>query len=287
MKRRSWALMAAVVSIWGFNWTVMKVGLNFVSPLNLISQRLLLASIALSPILILERKKIPRDANTWLKLIFNSIVNATGMASTHIGLLYETSGLSSILTYTQPLFVFCLAALFLNEKITMIRVLGAALGFLGVVIIYMERVSQITLSSATLFLIAGAFLWAVTTIYYKKFLTHVNPEIVNVVQFPIGTVFLITVTSMLDKLTFSVDIAYILSILYIAILGSAVASTIWLALIRIEEATIVSMSSLAVPAAALFFGWIFLKEPVRPSLLLGFALILTGIYLVNKHQKIK
>ncbi|MEM3479296.1 MAG: DMT family transporter, partial [Candidatus Bathyarchaeia archaeon] len=144
-------------------------------------------------------------------------------------------------------------------------------------------VSQITLSSATLFLIAGAFLWAVTTIYYKKFLTHVNPEIVNVVQFPIGTVFLITVTSMLDKLTFSVDITYILSILYIAILGSAVASTIWLALIRIEEATIVSTSSLAVPAAALFFGWIFLKEPVRPSLLLGFALILTGIYLVNKH----
>ncbi|MEM3173804.1 MAG: DMT family transporter, partial [Candidatus Bathyarchaeia archaeon] len=120
MKRRSWALMAAVVSIWGFNWTVMKVGLNFVSPLNLISQRLLLASIALSPVLILERKKIPRDANTWLKLVFNSIVNATGMASTHIGLLYETSGLSSILTYTQPLFVFCLAALFLNEKITMV-----------------------------------------------------------------------------------------------------------------------------------------------------------------------
>ncbi|MEM3716583.1 MAG: DMT family transporter, partial [Candidatus Bathyarchaeia archaeon] len=193
MKRRSWALMVAVVLIWGFNWTVMKIGLNYVSPLNLISQRLLLASVALVPALILERRKLPKDANTWLKLILNSIVNAIGMASTHIGLLYETSGLSSILTYTQPLFVFCLSALFLGERITVLKILGVALGFLGVVAIYKERASQLAMSSATLFLIAGAFLWAVTIIYYKRFLAHVNPEIVNVVQFPIGAVFLIAI----------------------------------------------------------------------------------------------
>lgn len=285
MKRRSWALMVAVVLIWGFNWTVMKVGLNFVSPLNLISQRLLLASIALLPALILERRKLPKDANTWLKLTLNSVVNAIGMASTHIGLLYETSGLSSILTYTQPLFVFCLAALFLGERITMLKVLGVALGFLGVVAIYMERISQITLSGATLFLIAGAFFWAVTTIYYKRFLAHVNPEIVNVVQFPIGAAFLIIITSMLEKLNFNVNIIYILSILYTAVLGSAVASTMWLFLIKIEEVTIVSTSSLAVPAAALIFGWIFLGETIKSSSLLGFALILAGIYLVNKRPK--
>ncbi|MCX8171377.1 MAG: DMT family transporter [Candidatus Bathyarchaeota archaeon] len=285
MRKRSWMLLTAIVLIWGFNWTVMKTGLNFVSPLNLISQRLLLASIALSPVLILERRKIPRDANTWLKLTLNSILNAVGMASTHIGLLYETSGLSSILTYTQPLFVFCLAALFLGEKVTLLRVSGLTLGFLGVVAIYMERISRITLSSATLFLILGAFLWAVTTIYYKRFLTHVSPEIVNVVQFPVGAAFLITITSILDKLNFSVNIMYIASILYISVLGSAIAFTIWLALIRIEEATIVSTSSLAVPAAALLFGWIFLKEEVGLSLLLGFTLILAGIYFVNKRSK--
>ncbi|MEM2539101.1 MAG: DMT family transporter [Candidatus Bathyarchaeia archaeon] len=285
MKRRSWALMVAVVLIWGFNWTVMKIGLNYVSPLNLISQRLLLASVALVPALILERRKLPKDANTWLKLILNSIVNAIGMASTHIGLLYETSGLSSILTYTQPLFVFCLSALFLGERITVPKILGVALGFLGVVAIYKERVSQLAMSSATLFLIAGAFLWAVTIIYYKRFLAHVNPEIVNVVQFPIGAVFLIAITSMMEKLDFNANIVYILSILYMAVLGSAVASTIWLFLVRIEEVTIVSTSSLAVPAAALIFGSIFLKETIKSSSLLGFALISAGIYLVNRRSK--
>lgn len=283
MKKQSWMLFIAVILIWGFNWIIMKISLKFVSPLNLVSQRLLLASIALLPIVVLERRRFPKDANTWLKLMLVSMINAVGMTSTHIGLLYETSGLSSILTYTQPLFVFCLATLFLGEKASISRILGVTLGFFGVSVIYMGRLSQITLSNATMFLITGAFLWAVTTVYYKKFLTYVNPEIVNVVQFPIGASFLIFITSMLDELTFSANIIYLLSILYTAVLGSAIASTLWLALIRTEEATIVSTSSLAVPAIALIFGWIFLGEMVDYLSLIGFALVLTGIYLVNRH----
>ena len=285
MKKRGLLLFVIVVLAWGFNWTVMKIGLRFVSPLNLVSQRLLFASIALSPILAVEKRKLPKDGATWLKLISISVVNAACMASTHVGLLYEPSGLSSILTYTQPLFVFCLAALFLGEKVTLARILGIVFGFLGVVAIYMGRLNQVRLSSASLFLILGAFLWAVTIIFYKKFLAYVNPEIVNVMQFPVGAAFLILLTSMLDKLTFSTNMVYVLSVLYTAIVGSAVASTIWLYLIKIEEAIVVSTSSLAVPAVALIFGSIFLGEVIEYNSLLGFILISAGIYFVNKKYK--
>jgi len=285
LKKRGLLLFVIVVLAWGFNWTVMKIGLRFVSPLNLVSQRLLFASIALSPILAVEKRKLPKDGATWLKLISISVVNAACMASTHVGLLYEPSGLSSILTYTQPLFVFCLAALFLGEKVTLTRILGIVFGFLGVVAIYMGRLNQVRLSSASLFLILGAFLWAVTIIFYKKFLAYVNPEIVNVMQFPVGAAFLILLTSMLDKLTFSTNMVYVLSVLYTAIVGSAVASTIWLYLIKIEEAIVVSTSSLAVPAVALIFGSIFLGEVIEYNSLLGFILISAGIYFVNKKYK--
>ncbi|MEM1989173.1 MAG: DMT family transporter [Candidatus Bathyarchaeia archaeon] len=285
MKKRGLLLFIIVVLAWSFNWTVMKIGLRFVSPLNLVSQRLLFASIALSPILAVEKRKLPKDGATWLKLISISVVNAACMASTHVGLLYEPSGLSSILTYTQPLFVFCLAALFLGEKVTLTRILGIVFGFLGVVAIYMGRLNQVRLSSASLFLILGAFLWAVTIIFYKKFLAYVNPEIVNVMQFPVGAAFLIFLTLILDKLTFSTNMVYVLSVLYTAIVGSAVASTIWLYLIKIEEAIVVSTSSLAVPAVALIFGSIFLGEVIEYNPLLGFILISAGIYFVNKKYK--
>ncbi len=283
MKKRSWLLFTLMVLIWGSNWSVMKIGLKFVSPLNLVMQRFLLASIALLPALALERRKLPRDRWTWIKLVLLALINAVGITSTNIGLLYEFSGLSSLLTYTQPLFVFCLAVPFLGEKVSITKALGIILGFFGVIALYVERYSSpLVFSNPILFLILGAFIWAVSVIYYKRTLTHVDPAIVNIVQFPIGTVFLLTITLMLEGLTFSGNITYIFSILYMSVFGSAIGFTIWLFLIREEEATIVSASSLIVPTIALFFGWVFLGETFGYLSLLGFLLIFIGVYLVNK-----
>ncbi|MEM1582388.1 MAG: DMT family transporter [Candidatus Bathyarchaeia archaeon] len=286
MRKRNWVLFTLMVLIWGSNWVVMKVGLRFVSPLNLVMQRLLLASIALLPVIVWRQKSLPRDRFTWLKLVMLSLINATSMISTNIGLLNEASGLSSLITYTQPLFVFCLAVPFLGEKISATRILGVVSGFLGVAALYAARLrTQINISSPFLFLILGAFFWAITVIYYKKFLNYVDPAIVNMVQFPIGAILLLSIASTLEGLTFSDNMLYILSILYMSVLGSALASTIWLTLMREEETTVVSTSSLIVPAIALIFGLVFLGEVIEQISLLGFALILIGIYLVNKSHK--
>lgn len=287
MKKRSYALFTLMVLIWGSNWTAMKVGLRFVGPLNLVAQRLLLASVALLPALVWKRRNLPRDGHTWIMLLMLSLINAVGMASTNIGLLYESSGLSSLLTYTQPLFVFCLATLFLNEEISVVKVLGVVIGFAGVATLYIDKFYfQAASLESFLFLIFGAFLWAITVIYYKRFLSHVEPAIVNIVQFPIGSAFLIPLASIIDGLAFSWDALYLFSILYMSLFGSAVASTIWLLLIREEEVTIISTSSFIVPVIAVLFGWLFLGESVGYNSILSIILVLSGVYLVNKPVKI-
>lgn len=288
LRRRSYFLFTLMVLIWGLNWTAMKVGLKFVNPLNLVAQRLLLASVALSPTLIWKRRNLPRDVCTWLRLLMLSLINAIGMASTNIGLLYESSGLSSLLTYTQPLFVFCLAILFLNEEISGIKVLGVAIGFVGVASLYISKFYfQAVFLESFLLLILGAFLWAVTVIYYKKFLSNVEPTIVNVIQFMIGSAFLTPLAFMIDGLAFSWDALYLFSILYISLLGSAMASTIWLLLLRDEEVTVISTSSFIVPVIAVLFGWLFLGESIAYNSILSVILVLSGIYLVNKPAKIR
>jgi len=284
LRKRSWLLFTLMALLWSLNWVVMKIGLKFVDPLNLVMQRLLLSSIILSPTLIWKRKNLPKDKFTWLKIDVLSLINAACMTSTNIGLLHETSGLSSLLTYTQPLFVFCLAVPFLGEKISLTRVSGLISGFLGIVTLYAGSFrSQINLSSPFLFLILGAFLWALTVIYYKKFLSHVDPAIINVIQFSMGATFLLSIVFMFKGPTFSSNTLYILSLLYMSALGSAAASTIWLILIKDEETTVISTSSLIIPAMALIFSWIFLGEVIEQTTLLGLMLILAGIYLVNKR----
>jgi drug/metabolite transporter (DMT)-like permease len=285
LKKQNWALFTFMVLAWGLNWTIMKIGLRFVDPLNLVMQRLALASMVLSPALIWKRRLLPKDGGTWFKMISLALINAAGMASTNIGLLHEASGLSSILTYTQPIFVFCLAIPFLGEKINLTKVLGVILGFLGVTILYASKLSSPIKSSDSIFLlILGAFLWAVSVVYYKKLLSHVDPAIINMVQFPLGSIFLLIATLMLIGVSFSLTPIYIFSLFYMSTFGSAIASTIWLLLIKEEETMIVSTSSLIVPAIALIFGWIFLGETLEFYSLLGFLLIMVGIYLVNKPR---
>lgn len=263
----------------------MKIGLSFVSPLNFVALRLLIASATLLPFIVWRRKSLPKDASTWFKLFLLSVINAVGMTSTHIGTLYEVSGLSSILTYTQPLFVFCLAILLLGEKVCVAKVLGVSVGFLGVATIYAGRLSYSpSNSTAVLLLILGALTWAIIIIGYKKFLSHVSPEIVNIMQLLIGAIFLLTAAIAFEGLAFSSHPFYISSMLYVSIPGTAVGFTIWFTLIRKEEAAVVSASSLIVPAVAFVAGCLLLGEPIDYPSLIGFALVLAGVYLVNRPQ---
>jgi len=86
---------------------------------------------------------------------------------------------------------------------------------------------------------------------------------------------------MLGGLAFSYNEIYIFSILYVSVLGSAIVSTIWFLLIREEEVTVVSASSLVVPVIAALLGWLFMGEAAGYNFLLGLILVLIGLNLVN------
>jgi drug/metabolite transporter (DMT)-like permease len=287
MKRfRNWLLFMLVVLLWSSNWAVMKSGLKVANPLTFVMHRFFFASIALSPFLILLRGRIPRDKDTWIRLLLLSIVNTAGILSTNIGLVYEKSGIGAVLTYTQPLFVFCLAVPFLKEEMSPRRIMGIVAGFVGVAFLYLERIaSPTTISYSVLFLLLGAFLWAITVIYYKRALTHLDPIVANVIQLVVGLLVLSIATIAFGELSFVMSGTYLSIVLYMSVGASAVAMTIWMFLVREEEAIVVSASSFIVPMAALIFGWLLLQETVELKSIVGFILISLGIYLVNEETK--
>lgn len=280
---RNWLLFLLVVLIWASNWAVMKMGLKYVSPLNFVLHRFLLSSLALSPLLIFLRRKIPQDKETLAKLLLLGVINAVCVASTNIGLVYEKSGVSAILTYTQPLFVFCFAVLFLKEKAGISRLLGVFIGFSGVVALSIGKSNPVEgLSYSSFFLLVGAFLWAVTIVYYKRLLSYVDPVITNVFQLTASALLLAPLASSLEGFSFPLTETYVLIALYTSIFASGIALTLWVYLLREEDATVLSSSSFMVPIVALFFGWLLISENVEVESLLGIGLVMSGVYLVNK-----
>lgn len=283
MKRlRNWLLFSIVVLIWSSNWPVMKVGLSYVDPWSFIYHRFLLSTTALSLLLFILKRRIPVDKRELVRLFILGLITSIGITSTSLGLVYEKSGVSAILTYTQPLFVFCMAIPFLGEKMSIGRVLGVLIGFLGVMVLSTRGDSFIdSLDFPVFLLVAGAFLWATAIIYYKEFLSHIDPTVANIFQLGVGVILLTPVIA-LKGLAFPPSLNYIPVILYTSICAQGVALTLWVLLLREEEATVLSSSSFMVPVAAFIFGWLILGETVEPKVLFGSALILAGVYMVNK-----
>jgi len=71
-------------------------------------------------------------------------------------------------------------------------------------------------------------------------------------------------------------------LLYSDIGASGIGMTIWLFLLKDEEATSLSSSSLIVPVIALFSGWLVLGEEPSLKSLAGSTPVLAGTYLVSR-----
>lgn len=286
MKRRNWLLFILLALLWGANWSVMKLGLGFVTPVNLLLQQYVIAFVTLSPIFISLRSRIPRDKTTMGRLLVYSIVYVVQMTLMRWGLVGENSGMGAVLTYLQPLFVFCLAVPFLKEKVTIPKLLGAILGFTGVCLLFIGRIGSLLINSS-LIMISSAFLWAVATIYYKRSLQHVDPFITNFFQLSIGALPLALFCFATSTFSFPMSLEYVWIIIYSSVGSFAVGWSIWLLLLKQEDATTLSGSSFIIPGIALIIGWRFMGENIGVEAVLGSALILGGVYLVNliRHQK--
>ncbi|WP_455283810.1 DMT family transporter [[Eubacterium] cellulosolvens] len=281
---RNWILFVLVVFIWASGWSIMKVALSYVGPLNLALQRFALSALALSPLLIYLRNRIPRDKGTVLKLLFLGMVNASAIIPMYWGVVYETSGIGAVLTYTHPIFVFCLSVLFLRTEAKRGRILGAVVGFSGVIVLSIGGASSVRMLAGTgdILLILGAFLWAVTLVYYKRSLSHVDAALTSVIQQGLSAVFVAPLALVVEGFSFPLTRPYLMMIVYLSIFASGIAICLWLYLVREEDITALSLSSFLIPMVAVFLGWLLLAEDVQPRSILGMGLILTGLYLTNR-----
>jgi drug/metabolite transporter (DMT)-like permease len=201
-----------------------------------------------------------------------------------LGLAQESSGMGAVLTYTQPLFVFCLAIPFLKEEVTKTKLLGVTTGFVGVLILFVDKAGSFTLNYA-LAMLLGAFLWAVAVIHYKRFLSHVDPFITHFSQLSVGVVPLIFLSLIMSPFNFPSDTMYVEILVFSSVGALAVGNIIWFFLLREEEATTLSGSSLIIPVVAIFFGWQLLGESYSAGSLLGSVLTLGGVCLLNMKKK--
>jgi drug/metabolite transporter (DMT)-like permease len=289
--KRRFVVMAfsLLVLFWGSAFSVVKIGLDFSPPVLFAGLRSLLGGLAMVVAALLwgGSPNLRRDWPVLLLLALFNVVLFIGLQT--YAVLYLPSGSAAVLVYLQPILVGLLAWLILGEKLTAAKVFGLLLGFSGITAVSAGSLSGGANAIAPVGVILGAasaFFWALGTVYFKKYEARVSTLWAVAVPFVVGGALLTALSLVVEPWgEVSWAGAFVASLIYSSLVGIALAWVIWFALVRAGEASRVAAYIFAVPLTAVLIGVVFLDEPLCYTLLVGAALIICGIYLVNRTPR--
>jgi len=260
----------------------MKIGLSYSTPMSYLWQRAFFSTFMMAPFLLPHRKEIRMEARVIAILVMSSVAWAFSQSFMMFALGSTSSGMSAIITYSQPLFVFAMSVFFLRGEATRLKMASVLLGFAGIGMIYLESFgSGMGSTQAILLLLLGAFLWAVSIVGYKLIADVVHPYWMSFSEVAFGSVIILPLALSTGGITFSLNFPYILSVVYITLVSTVIAFFLWFYLLKNEDAVAVSSSSLLVPIIAFVLGVIILRETLNLNQVVGIVMVMMGVYFVN------
>jgi drug/metabolite transporter (DMT)-like permease len=197
------------------------------------------------------------------------------------------SSLAAVINGAVPLFVIVIAALFLKgETVTVNRVVGLIVGFIGVAVLVGLDITDLGSANTLgeLALLGATISYAVGNVYAKAHVHGLRPMIPAVFQVFFG----LLVTGALALVTehpFAQVPApeALLAIVWLGLLGSGLAYLSYFRILQHWGATRTSMVAYLLPVVGIALGALVLNEQVTWSTLIGTALVIGGIALVNSR----
>ena len=286
MKVKWLLMMSGLIVIWGVSWPIYKLALDYTPPLLFSGMRCLLGGLLLAIVIWKTRDRIQWRKN-WKIYIVTAILNITlfyGLQTE--GLKLVPSGLFSVIVYFQPILVGLFAWIWLGESMTVTKVIGLILGFLGVISVSAEGFTGHVSVPGIILGLLTAVSWALGTVYTKKTANSVDSLWMVAFQCLIGGVILMIAGFSTEKWTSIVwNGTYIFGLAFGTILGIAISWILYVLLVKTGDASVVATFTFLVPMLAVIIGTVFMNEPFTILLFVGILFIVASIYLVNKKKK--
>ncbi|MGB3295102.1 MAG: DMT family transporter [Phormidesmis sp.] len=276
------AELLLLAALWGGSFLFMRIAAPVLGPVWLIEIRVLLAGLALLPLLIRSNSgAIVRAKAVPLFVVgcFNSALPFLLLAFASISL---PAGFTSILNATAPLFGTLVAVVWLKERLSFAQVVGLGLGFVGVVVLvglktFVATPAFVTACGAGL---AAAVMYAIAAPYIRQQLAGVPSLTITTVSQLSAALFL------LPALPFTIpqatpNLTVILSVVALALFSTSLAYILYFRLIQKVGSTKALTVTYLIPAFAMLWGALVLREPITSTMVVGGALVLLGTAIAN------
>jgi drug/metabolite transporter (DMT)-like permease len=269
--------------IWGSTWLFIKLGLEDLPPLTFAGIRFVISCAILFPLVRLRRLPLPGSRGDWSLLVVTGVMSF----SLNYGLVfwaeqYITSGLAALLQAMLPAFGLILAHIYVpTERITWVKIAGVILGVCGVGVVFSNQlaISGRLALAGCVGMVLSAFFAAYSNVLVKTRGKNLNPAVIAAFQMLFGLIPLLVygLTFEGNPLRFRWTGIAVLSLLYLALVGSVIAFLMYYWLIQNMDVTKTMLISLVTPVVAVILGMLVLNEQMSWRTLVGGAMIIAGI----------
>jgi drug/metabolite transporter (DMT)-like permease len=291
--KRAYLALALICIIWGTTYTAIKYAVIDFPPFLLVGIRQTAAGLLLLTLAWMSGKAAMPDGRYIRLQMLTGLATITGgNGFITWGMQYVSSGLAAIIGSLTPIVVVLISlAWHGKERIHVRMIAGVLVGFAGMALIFREGWQDFVRPEfrwgiAGCF--ASCFTWSLGTVMAKQWnAPGVSPLVNAGLQITSGGLGGFVLSAFFDQHhTIHHTLNGWISVAYLAIIGSALAFTLYMFVLRHLSATISSLYTYINPVVAILLGWLLLNESLTAWEIAGMALTILGVWIVNSRRAI-
>jgi drug/metabolite transporter (DMT)-like permease len=286
MSPSQWALLLLLGVLWGGTFFFNGVAIRELPVLTIVMARVGIAALVLVPIVWLARIRFPRTRAEWAPFLGMSILNnVIPFAVMLLGQKYITSGLTSVLNATTPLWVALLAHVFTSDdRLKASTLAGVLLGIGGVAVLMgpelLGRGDTSVFGMACVLL--SAVFYGLSALWGRR-LRGYPPLLTASCQMLCSTALIAPVALAVDRpwMLAAPSPHVMLAIVGLAVLSTALAYMVFYRIVTVSGPSNAMLVTLVNPVCAIALGVMLLGEILLPRHLLGAIVIGSALLVID------
>jgi drug/metabolite transporter (DMT)-like permease len=288
-------MMMLAITSWALAFPFIIIALENLSFINLTIMRFFVVCTTFLLMIILKRNWFSKIHKKDIPSIF--LLGFIGVMIYHFGLNYGeqylSAGAASLIIATIPVFILVLAAVFLKEKITVLKFLGIILALFGVIVISLwgkpEEALEIQRAFAAFAVLIAAIVGAFYTIAGKKLLDRYNGLSLTAYAILFSSVILIPLSifnhsSLISEIS-SMDMITWSAVIFLGIFSTVIAYAIWYIALEMKTASEISVYLYAIPVLSTIASYILFQDDITIFFVIGGIFVIVGLAFVNMKRK--
>ena len=281
----------AIYIIWGSTYLLNKVVVSELPPFFLASIRFLTAGISMITIAAILKVDLSISKKQLLNTVIISFLFLVYGNSVFVwALQYLSSGFSSLIASTQPLFVLIIMKIIDRKPLKLRSLIGVFLGVVGMCLLISQREITATENSflGIAVMLTCVLSWSYGSVFVSKASLPKNYLVSAGYQMIIGGLIQMVISISLQE-TWSSPSDWSsnvqLSMLLLVVFGGIIAFTAFNYLLKKVATEKVATSAYVNPIIALFMGWYFLDEKLTTQSIVASIVLLTGVYFIASRKR--